>query len=149
MTVKTNIGVSVGVVLGVPATYDEAGYTALTFIEAGEITDIGEIGGQADVSSYDRMSDGIKQKLPGVIDYGSTTLEMAHEVDDLGQIALAAGFDGANKGLEHSFALTDSEGAVVWFTSKIFSRTKNYGSTGDIILSSVDIEINTTLTTSA
>lgn len=149
MTVKTNIGVQVAVVLGVPATYNEVGYSAMTFEPCGHITNLGEIGGSADVSSYDPMDTGIKQKLPGVIDYGSTTFEMAHDTDDAGQDALASGFDGANKGLEHSFALTDSDGDVVWFTSRIFSRTKNYGATGDVIQSSVDIEINTTLTASA
>jgi hypothetical protein len=148
MTVKTNIGVSVAVALGVPATYTAAGYGAMTFEPCGHITSIGEIGGSAAVSSYDPMDTGIMQKLPGVIDYGSTSLEMAHDVDDAGQADLAAGFDGANKGLEHSFSFTDSTGDVVWFTSRIFSRTKNYGATGDIISSSVDIEINSTLTTS-
>jgi len=149
MTVKTNIGVTVGVALGVPASYNEAGYSAMTFEPCGSITNLGEIGGSAAVSSYDPMDSGIMQKLPGVVDYGSTTFEMAHDDDDAGQQDLADGFDGPNKGLEHSFALTDSTGAVVWFSSRIFSRTKNYGATGDVIQSSVDIEINTTLTASA
>ena len=149
MTVKTNIGVTVGVALGVPATYTESGYSAMTFEPCGSITDLGEIGGSAAVSSYDPMDTGIMQKLPGVIDYGSTTFEMAHDGDDAGQQDLADGFYGANKGLEHSFSLTDSDGDTVWFTSRIFSRTKNYGATGDVISSSVNIEINSTLTASA
>ncbi len=149
MTTKTNIGVAVGVVLGSPATYDEAGYDALTYSSVGNVTSLLDVGGEADVSSYDPMDTGIRVKLPGVIDYGSGSIEVAFDGDDAGQTVLSDGFDGAGKGLAHSFELTDSEGDSVWFTSKIYSFRLVYGSTGDVIGATINIEIDTSLTTSA
>jgi len=148
MTVKTNIGITVGVVLGQPATLNEAGYSALSFTPAGNVTSLPDIGGQASVSSYDPMETGVKVKLPGVIDYGSGTIEVAFDKDDAGQEVMSAGFDGAGKGLAHSFELTDSEGDAIWFVSKIYSFMYKYGSTGDVIGASVKIEIDTSLTAS-
>ena len=146
--VSTNIGTSILVALGSPVTYDQSGYEAMSFAACGNVTQLDEIGGKSDVSSYDDMSDGITRKLPGTTNYGSSSIKMAFNKEDFGQLVLANGFDGANKGLEHSFAIVDSSGSAIWFTSRIFSFAIEYGSTGDIIMSSVNIEINSTLTAS-
>lgn len=149
MTAKTNIGVTLGVVVGLPATHDEAGFDALTFIDAGIVTQLPDVGGSADVSSYDPMSDGVRKKLPGVIDYGSGTITFVHDESDAGLILLNGAFDGANQGADVSFSLTDSAGDVVWFTSKVFSFVKVYGSTGDVIGATVNIEMDSKIVASA
>ena len=149
MTVKTNIGLTIGVVLGEPSTYTAAGYGSQTYEDIGNVTSLPDIGGEAGVSSYDPMSTGVTKKLPGVIDYGSGTIEVAFDSDDDGQAVLRSGFDGANKGLAHSFEIVDSAGDSIWFVSKIYSFKFTYGSTGDVIGASINIEIDTSLTTSA
>ena len=44
MAAKGALGTTLGIVKAAPATFNEAGYEALTFVEAEEVVNIGEFG---------------------------------------------------------------------------------------------------------
>ncbi len=68
-----------------PATYNAAGYAALTWIEIGEVTDIGENGPESSQIDHAPLSSGVKIKRKGIRDYGNIPLQMALVPGDEGQ----------------------------------------------------------------
>lgn len=147
MTVKTSTGTLLSVVKGQPATYNEAGYSALSFVEVGEVTDIPEYGPTTTTVTHEPLATGITQKLKGFIDYGSVSLGLGYDTTDAGQAILSEGVDGTGQFDEHSFMIEYSDGEVDYFTAQIFSCTKNPSTSNSVVASTVSIEINTSITT--
>src|SRR5690625_4861707 len=123
MAVDISLGTVIGVVAGIPATYDEAGFSALTFEEVGEVTSIGEYGGAGQVNTNIPLKTGIVNKRVGSYDYGDAALTITRDSGDDGQGALKDGFDGSEKGNEHSFEVKLSDGSTQYFTGVISSFT--------------------------
>lgn len=126
MTIKLSVGTTVSVVSGAPATYDAAGFALLTFIPIGEIESLGEFGGTATVTDFIPLASGIVAKRKGSIDYGEASMEIGLLSGDLGQAALKAGFDGANRNAVHSFEIEDQDGNLTYFTGVISSFVTQY-----------------------
>lgn len=149
MSVTTSLGTVISVVLGEPATYDDSGFSALTFAEIGEVSDIGEFGGEGEVLTHTPLKTGTVNKFIGSIDYGSIAAQMGKLFDDVGQIALKAGFDGANKGKTHSFKVEYIDGGIEYFTGVITSFTSNVGSASSVRMGASNIALNNQVITVA
>jgi len=139
--VFTTLGTVLSVVEGVPATYDDTGYEALTYAAVGEIGDLGEFGGTREVVTFTAVNDGIVQKRPGSVDYGQMSLQIARDAADVGQIALQSAFDGAEAGNLHSFELVDRNGDTLFFTGIVSSFTYNAGSANTMFGGSCTIDL--------
>lgn len=88
-----------------PATYDSAGFSALTFTEVGLVGSMSAFGGSTAVSTFNVIKSGNTVKRKGFTDYGSLTIGMARVTSDDGQTLLKSGFDGADKGKVFSYKL--------------------------------------------
>jgi len=139
--VFTTLGTVLSVVVGVPATYDAAGYQALTFAAVGEVGDLGEFGGTREVVTFTPVDTGIVAKRPGSIDYGQMTLQIARDATDTGQIALQSALDGAEAGNVHSFELVDRNGDTLFYTGIVSSFTYNAGSANTMFGGSCTIDL--------
>lgn len=142
MAVQTSTGVLVGLVAAEPATFDQAGFAALTFVNIGELTNVPEFGPDVQVVTHEPLADGITKKFKGFINYGSVALEAGLDDDDAGQALIEAGVTGGDKNTEHSFKLTYPDGAVRYWTGKLFSYTENPGSANSMVSTTVNVEIN-------
>ena len=60
------IGSTLGIVAGVPATEDVAGYGAQTHIEVGKVISIGEIGDTSEDITFDLLKTGRRTRVNGV-----------------------------------------------------------------------------------
>lgn len=141
----SNITISVGtelhIALGEPATYDVAGYSALTYTEVGEVGTVPEFGGTAQVAEFIPIKTGVVDKRRGSINYGSSQINLARDVTDAGQAALHSGFDGANAGEIHSVKLIHPDQGVIYFTAIITSFTFNLNDANSITQGSVALEL--------
>ena len=139
-----NIDMSVGTIISVdaaqPATEDQTGYEALTYVAIGEITNIGESGGTATVTTFTPVNSGTVNKRKGSIDYGTMSLEIAKDASDAGQVDLKAGFDGAQKQTVHSFKVVDASGDAAYFMGLISSFTTSRGDANTVISHNCNIE---------
>lgn len=133
MTVQTTTGMTVSVSAAEPATYDQAGFEALTFTAIGEVTNVGEYGGSANEVEHTPLSTGETQVYKGVINNGSPSFDYAHDSSDAGQTILQDGFNGTNKFVLHSFKIEYSDGTIDYLTSYVFSATKNPGGSDSIV----------------
>jgi len=69
------------------------------------------------------LKTGIVNKRVGSYDYGDAALTITRDSGDDGQGALKDGFDGSEKGNEHSFEVKLSDGSTQYFTGVISSFT--------------------------
>lgn len=129
--VQIATGTVVSIVASEPATYDSAGFAALTFITVGEVLSIGEFGGSATVATFTPLNSGTVNKRKGSIDYGTATMSIADDESDAGQILLKAGFDGAARNTIHSIKIENDNGDVAYFVALVtsFSTVTNDANT--------------------
>jgi hypothetical protein len=139
--VFTTLGTTLSLVAGVPETFDDAGYAALTYVAVGEVGDLGEFGGTREVVTFTPVDTGIVAKRPGSVDYGQMTLQIARDAADVGQIALQSAFDGAEAGNLHSFKLLDRNGDILYYTGIVSSFTYNAGSANTMFGGSCTIDL--------
>ena len=145
MTVQTSTGSKISIVLGTPATEDQAGYEALTYQEIGEVVDIPEHGPQYDVVTHQPLATGITEKRKGSVDYGSFTLGLGRDSSDAGQQVLSDAADGANKYDDHSFKEEFQNGDVIYYYGQVFGYTVNPSTANSIVGSNAQVEINSKL----
>ena len=139
--VFTTLGTTLSLFAGVPETFDDAGYAALTYTAVGEVGDLGEFGGTREVVTFTPVDTGIVAKRPGSIDYGQMSLQIARDAEDVGQIALQSAFDGAEAGNLHSFELVDRNGDTLFFTGIVSSFTYSAGSANTMFGGSCTIDL--------
>lgn len=142
MAVQTSTGIIASVFAGEPATYDEAGFAALAWVKVAEVTSIGEYGATTDVVEHQPLETGVTEKFKGFINYGSPTFDLARDASDAGQAILSAASDGATRFDEHSFKFEYNDGSIDYFTSKVFSYTKNPGGANNMVGSTCQLEAN-------
>ena len=139
MTAQASAGTLLAVSASMPATFDAAGYAALSWTTVTDVSDIPEYGPKAEVITFNPLADRITQKATGAIDYGSTVLQMAYIKADAGQNILQANL-GDNDGI--SCRLTFPDASVEYFTAIVSSYTVNPSGVNDFKMSSVGLEIN-------
>lgn len=141
----TSTGVTLGVVAGVPATIDAAGFGALTFADVGEVVDLPEYGPTVQVVESNPLATGVTEKYPGFINYGSLAIGLELDVADLGQAALEAAIPVAGVENPHSFEITYTDGTIEYFVGGVFSYTRAPGSANSMVGSTANVEINSTI----
>jgi hypothetical protein len=142
MAVTTSLGTVFSAVKGVPATYDQAGFAALSFTAVGEVADIGEFGGEGEILTHTPIATGVVNKLLGSIDYGTIALQMGRFIGDAGQTLLKGGFDGADQGETFSFSVVYIDGAIDYFTGIVSSFSSVVGSASSVRGAASNIALN-------
>ena len=94
----TFAGTTVSISAVLPATYDQAGFAALTFTAIGEVTTAPGSGGKTyeDVS-YTTLADRATKHLKGTSDQAEQTLEIVVDRADAGQALAVAALDSDNE----------------------------------------------------
>lgn len=141
----TSTGVTIGLVASPPATNDEAGYAALTYVTIGETTNIPQFGPTVAVVESNPLETGITEKYKGFINNGSTSVDFDIDPDDAGQQLIDDGAIGASKNVRHSFKVAYSSGDVRYFQGKIFSDSETPGSANSMVTGTAQIEIETAI----
>lgn len=85
-----SIGSTMAFCASAPATFDAAGYAALTWTLWDEVTNLGDIGPVAEVLKYNTVGTGKVHKRVGPVDEGSQSMEAAFDSANAGQILVKA-----------------------------------------------------------
>ena len=148
MTVQTSTGITVGIVAATPATFDESGFAALTYINIAELTSVGVYGSTQEQVDHNPLV-GAKEKYKGQNDNGSLDMEYGIDTTDAGQLLLSAGAGGAANFTEHSVEVKYSDGAIDYIYGYVFGSSKNPGSINSIVSGSSSVGINELIEVSA
>ena len=134
----TSAGTTISVVDSNPATYDQAGFEALTYILIGEVTDLGEFGREYSAVTHNPLGDRRTVKRKGSYNDGTVAMTVARVPGDAGQTLLTTGLDSDDN---YSFEVVLQDGTTLYFEAQIMSYTTNVGSVDQITTASVSLEI--------
>jgi hypothetical protein len=143
----TGIFSSVGTVVSVstadPATYDGAGFAALTWATCGQLVEVPSFGHEASLATHTPLATGIVAKRRGSVNYGSLALTMAFSDLDTGQAILrTAGEAAPGADSSVSVRVVLQNGDIQYFTAQVMSFKTNIGGADAITMSEVQLEID-------
>lgn len=121
-----------------PATYNQVGFAALTYLTIGEIVDAGEHGRVYNLVTHNSLNNRRTLKRKGSYNDGQMNLQMARVPADTGQTAVRSAL---NSDAQSSIKLTLQDGTIQYFTAQVLSYTTNIGNADQITGAAVAVEI--------
>lgn len=140
MTVRTSAGSQIAISAATPATFNAAGYGALTFTNIGEITDAGEFGRDYNLVTHNPLASRGTVKKKGSFNEGSMDLKLGLDTDDAGQIIAKAASQSDN---DYSIKVTSQNGDVYYFQAQVMNFKVNLGSVDNITQAAIKLELTT------
>lgn len=127
---ETVAGSTISVATAAPATYDAAGYGALSYTEVGEITDLGNgLGRTYNTSTHSPIKTRQVIEKKGSYRLGTLELMMAWDQSDAGQdLCRAASLDDSIL----SVKITKQGGDIRYFTAQVSEFTENFGTVDNV-----------------
>lgn len=143
MSVNSSAGTTLKISEDTPATFDAAGYAALTFTNVAEITDLGEFGRDYALITHNPIGSRGTRKKKGSFNEGTMALQLGLDTDDAGQILVKA---ASMSDADYSFEITTQNGDKYYFQAQVMSFKVNLGSVDSITAASVNLELTSTST---
>lgn len=144
--VVSSVGTVVSVAANAPATYNSAGFAALTWSPCGELAELPAFGAEAALATHTPLATGIVAKRRGSLNYGSVALTMAMSDTDTGQTVLQdAAEAGAGQDAQVSVKVELVNGEVQYFTAQVMSYRTNVGNADAITMAEVTLEIDNSI----
>lgn len=140
MGAQTVAGTKIGISAALPATYDKAGYEALTFSKIGEITNGGSHGRTYQVVNHNPIDTRGTRKFKGSFNEGQKTIQLAVDAADPGQIIVKAAL---NSDAAYAFEVEYQDGSIDYFTGLVTSWSKSTESVDSMYSASVGLELTT------
>lgn len=140
MAVMTSAGSTLSIATGSPATYDAAGFTALTYVIVGEVTDIGEVTNR-EYAVVNHMPVGSRtvKKFKGSYQTGTLQIQMARDSSNAGQTALRAALVSD---ADYSFKVTLQDLSKIHFVGKVTAFKTSVGSVDQITGANCTVELS-------
>lgn len=145
MSTEVSMGIKVYVDTVAPATWDQAGFAALTTKKLiGKLLNIPEFGATIEVIKSKYLEDNFVTKDLGSIDYGQIMLECSRDMTSEGQVICKDAIDvnGATYNKDHYFFIQLLSGELLGFAAKIAGAPINIGSADAVIGRKIPVEIN-------
>ena len=141
--VVSSVGTVVSVSTTAPATYNSAGFAALTWTACGELAELPSFGAEAALATHTPLKTGIVAKRRGSLNYGSVALTMALSDDDAGQTVLQdAAEAAAGTDAQVAVKVLLVNGEIQYFTAQVMSYKVNVGNADAITMAEVTLEID-------
>lgn len=140
MALGTVAGTTIGISASTPATFDEAGYEALTFTNIGNIEDGGEHGRVYQEVTFNPIDTRGTKKYKGSFNEGTKTLSIAYNSDDAGMVLLK---QALNSDSDYSFEVAYPDGDIDWFQAKVLTLSKSTNGVDSMRMASVQLSITT------
>lgn len=140
MALGTVAGTKIGISAVLPATFDVAGYGALTFINIGNIDDGGEHGREYAEVTFNPIDTRSTRKFKGSFNEGNKTLSIGYNSGDAGMVVLKTAL---NDDENYAFEVEYPDGDIDYFVAKVMSVVKATGGVDTIRMASVTLGIDT------
>ena len=136
-SVQTLVETTISVSASLPATFDAAGYGALTFTAVGQVTDWTAGGQVYNVVTSNPIAQRSTDKYKGTFNNGTDSITVNRDDDDAGQvIILAALTDDA----DYAFEVTYQDSTIDYFTGKVVSFDTVAGGADSIVQKTIQLE---------
>lgn len=127
-----------------------ADYQADSYVEVGEIEDLGEFGDESERVKFTGLQDGRTRTLKGPRDAGEMPIVVGDDMTDEGQVAMAAA-EASPLDFNFKVVLNDAvtiggNGSEHYFIAKVFSKRRNVGQANNVVRRNFAIGINSAIT---
>ena len=134
----TSAGTTIAIGDAEPATYDKAGFEALSWTVIGEVTDIPEFGRLYNLVTHNPLAGRQTVKRKGSFNDGSLTIQYAIDETDAGQTAIEALIDSD---VNQSIRVVLQSTKHIYFVAQIMSNPITIGTVDNITTKSVQLEV--------
>lgn len=132
MAFETLAGTVLSVSTGVPATYDAAGYAALSWTAVGEITSIdGSLGRDYNIVDHSPIATSQVIQKKGGYKLGTMDFKVAWDQSDAGQDILRTAADAASSVL--SVRIVKQGGDIRYFTAQVAKMLEEFGTVDSVV----------------
>lgn len=138
MAVQQVGGTIVSISAATPATFNAAGYNALSFTPIGEVTDAGSAGGTWAEVNYTPIDTAVVRKFKGSRNEGNLPLQVVLDFDDAGQALLNTAYLDKD---DYSFSIEYSDGRLRYFQAKVMSFVVSQGGADTMVTASIELGI--------
>lgn len=137
MSFETVAGSTLAVSVAAPATFDIAGYGALTYTAVGEITDLGSgLGRDYNIVSHAPIASAQVTQKKGGFKLPNIDLVMAWDMSDAGQdIMRASALDNSIL----SVRIVKQGGDIRYFTAQVAKFVENFGTVDNVVQGQVSL----------
>lgn len=122
-----------------------------SYIEVGEVEDLGEYGDQSEDVTFASLADSRTRHFKGTRDAGTAPITVGHDITDQGQIALIA---AESSHLDFNFKIVGNDavtlggnGSEDYFYGKVMSKRKNVGNVNNVVRGNYAVGINSRIVT--
>lgn len=136
--VQSISGATLSISAALPATYDAAGYAALTYTEIGEIENFGNHGVTANITEFTPVSTAVVTKIKGAKNYGTMSLMIGSIPSDDGQILVEAAAESNN---HYSAKLEYPDGEIHYMDVLVAKKEYQDGAVNDVSKIATDLAI--------
>ena len=138
MAVRTSAGTTIGVSATAPATFNVVGYEALTFVNIGEVTDLGEFGREYTEVTHNPIGTRSTETYKGSFSEGSIDMQVGLDTEDPGQILMKT---ASTSDAAYYFKITTQNGDAYYFSARVMSFKVSVGGVDDITTASIMLRL--------
>lgn len=124
---------------GTPTTLDEAGYAAKTYVAVGEVTTIGDFGGEYALVTHQPLDTRGVKKGKGSFNNGTLSPTLAMDGTDAGQAQMRAALASDSS---YAFRVTLQDGTINYMMGKVMSFRTTVGEADSVVTGSPTIEVD-------
>lgn len=139
MAFYTSAGTVLSISTDLPATYDEAGFAALTFTPIGEITGVPEHGDTYNPVTHNPIADRRTRVVKGSTALNEMSIPLALDRNDAGQVIARTHTSGAKVDDPAAFKVEYPDGSTEYFNSLVMSFTVIADSVDSVLSGNINL----------
>jgi hypothetical protein len=132
----SSAGSTISISAGVPATYNAAGFAALTYTPIKEVTDIGALGKSVAMVTHVPVDSAVTYKVKTIANSGQLALKGARVATDPGQTILLAAVDSF---APYAVKIVLQNGTIMYAQALVLDYVTTVGNAG--VITSFDSKI--------
>ena len=138
MAVYSSAGSTLKISAAIPATFTNTAYAALSFVEIGKITDLGEFGREYALITSNVLGSRSTEKFKGSFNEGTVAISALLNNTDAGQVIAKSALESDE---DHSFVITTQNGDMYYFQAKVMTFKTVIGSTDAMTTATLTLEL--------
>jgi len=136
----SSAGTTIKISSGVPATFDQAGYSVLSYTKIGKTETFSAFGRVYEEITFKPLDTRATQKFKGSFDEGGIDIKMALDDSDAGQLIVQQALDSDS---DFAFEVSMPGKKKRWFQGKVLSFPPEVGSSSTLTMITVRVSITT------
>ena len=139
MTIQTAAGASLAVSSGSISAYTSSGYGALSYVTVGETSQLGEVGREYQLVTFDALANRATRKKKGNYNQGTISPSLALDPEDAGQVIMET---ASQSDSSYPMKMTLQDGTIYYFMGLVMSFRPSVQDANSIVMATCTIEVD-------